>query len=180
VLLRLVNGVRTIDLVIEESGLDRYTATRTLYACARKEWITPVHRPGEREYEQDVEVAFDARKALRWGIPVALLLAAALILSMDGGRFAGEDPFVGEWLSRSARLQDANRVRGLRTAVEVYRVKNGRYPEALDALVTEGLVTEDALETPSGARWKYAATDDGEAYALGPEPAPAPQTQPSP
>lgn len=170
-LLALVNGVRTIESLVEESGLDTYTATRALFGCARKGWVTQL-RETTGVAEEDTETEFDLRQAIRWGVPVGAFVALGLFLSADAVRYQAHDPLVGEWLSESARIRDAEQAQEVRMAVEVFRVKRGRYPEALDALVDEGLLPGRELRDPRGDdRWSYSVAEDGSAFALIPAPA---------
>jgi hypothetical protein len=172
--LGLVNGVRPIEAIVEESGLDTYAAMRALFGCARKGWITQLRQQagtGAAEEESDTE--FDLRLALRWGIPVGALVALALLVSADAGRYHAPDPLVGEWLRESDGLRTSEREREVQAAVEVFRVKRGNYPEALDALVDEGILPAGDLRAPGGGeRWGYAVAPDGSAFALIPSPAP--------
>jgi hypothetical protein len=165
-LLALVNGVRAIDAVIEESGLDRYTATRGLFGAARKGWVKLLRQPGESTAEPETAAAFDLSRALRWAVPVLVLLGAALLLTGQGTRLHAEDPVVGEWMSRSARLRDAALEHGVRSAVEVYRVRHGGYPDDLEALVEDDLLAGEAAEEGSLDRWEYFAAEDGGSYSL--------------
>jgi len=166
----LINGVRSIDAVIEECGLDRYTATRTLFECARNGWVALVKGRGRRSAEVVAAAAFDPRKTLRWAVPVVALLGVTLLYSSLLQDFHAEDPFLGEWLNRASRLRTADREQGVRTAVEVYRVKEGRYPETLGTLVSERLVPDDYLRDRAGERWVYTVAGEGQTYALSPAP----------
>ena len=170
--------MRSVDALLEDSGLDTYAAMRALFGCARKGWITHVRQQvgaGTAEEENDTE--FDLRLALRWGIPVGALVVVGLLLSADAGRYHAPDPLVGEWRNESARLRAGEQEHEVRAAVEVFRVKQGRYPEALDALVDEGILPAQDLRSPAGGEsWEYAVSPDGNAFALIPSPSPRGRT----
>lgn len=172
-MLSLVNGVRSVEALVEDSGLDTYAAMRALFGCARKGWVTHVRQPtGPGTVEEESDTEFDLRLALRWGIPVGALVVAGLLLSADAGRYHAPDPLVGEWLTESAALRAVEREGEIRAAVEVFRVKRGRYPEALDSLVDEGILPAEDLRSPAGGEgWDYAVAPDGSAFALIPAPA---------
>jgi len=170
VVLELVNGTRSIDAIIEESGLDRYTATRALFDCAQQGWIRPSHARDTAGELESREGEFDPRRALRWAVPVLGLLAMAIVLSRDAGRFRRDDPILGEYLVRSQQLEASELRESVRMAVEVYRVRRGSYPESLDALLDESLVPEDALRRNDRERWTYRVEDSGRHFALAPFP----------
>jgi hypothetical protein len=171
-MLALVNGVRSVEALVEESGLDTYAAMRALFGCARKGWVSQLRQQaGAGTLDQESDTEFDLRLALRWGIPVGALVVAGLLLSVDAGRHHAADPLVGEWLRESAALRASEREGDVRAAVEVFRVKRGRYPGALEALVDEGLLLPEELRSPAGSEcWSYAVSEDGTAYALIPSP----------
>lgn len=166
----LINGVRPIDAVIEECGLDRYTATRTLFGCARNGWVALVKGRWKRPVDPLAESVFDPHKTLRWAVTVVALLGMTLLYSTLLQDFHAGDPFVGEWLNRGNRLRAAQREQGVRTAVEVYRVKKGSYPETLGVLVTEDLLPSDYLRDRDEDRWVYTVAGEGKTYALSPAP----------
>jgi hypothetical protein len=165
-LLALVNGVRSIDGILEDSGLDRYTATRGLFGAARKGWVKLLRSAREAATEPEQTAAFDLVRALRWAVPLAVLLGASLLFTGQGTRLHAEDPVVGEWRSRSARLHHASLEHGVRAAVEVYRVRHGSYPQSLEALVEDGLLAGEAAGRPGLERWAYFPADDGSGYSL--------------
>lgn len=165
-LLALVNGTRTIDTLIEESGLDRYTATRTLFDCARHGWVKISSARGSAQPTEEAEIDFDLRRALRWAIPVLSLLAVTILMSNDFRRFRREDPILGEYLARAQQLAATDQRDGVCMAVEVYRVRQGKYPESLDSLVDETLLREADVRDEMGPLWTYSVDEKGDAFAL--------------
>ncbi|MBZ0267799.1 DUF4388 domain-containing protein [bacterium] len=167
ILLELVNGTRTIDALIEESGLDRYTATRALFDCARQGWIKVSRsRDAEPEPGSQIEGEFDARKTLRWITPVLAFLLAGVFYGMDIVPIERTDPILGEYLQQSGTVRTAELRESVLTAVEVYRVRRGAYPSTLDALLDEGLVRDNFLRRGEDERWAYRVREDGRAFAL--------------
>ena len=53
-----------------------------------------------------------------------------------------------------ARLR-VNRLQAIASALEVYRIENGQFPEALDALVEKGLMTQALLTMPDETPVEY-------------------------
>ncbi len=173
-LLALVNGVRSIDAIIEDCGLDRYAATRTLYDCARHGWVSLIRGAGQRAEDQGPEsTGLDRGRVLKALVPALVLLLASLLLSDALDRFRCEDPVVGEWMKWSDQLAGVGRADAVRTATEAYRLRHGSYPASLDALADEGLVAPEALVQGDRARWAYAVSPEGDGYTLSPAPAPA-------
>jgi hypothetical protein len=168
--LGLVNSMRPIDVVIEESGLDRYTATRTLFDCAREGWVKLTKRKGKGADVEDVgaepEIQFDPRRALQWGVPVLALLGLAILFSNDAAGVRRDDPILGEFQHRTHCLEIADRREALRRAVEVYKLSNGEYPASLDALVEEALLPGRLVRDGDQPLWNYARDPDGDSYAL--------------
>jgi hypothetical protein len=168
-MLALVNGVRTIDAIIEESGLDRYAATRTLFDCARHGWVSRIRGAGSRSLDDAPETtALDRNRVLRALAPAVVLLVASVLLSDALDRYRTEDPLVGEWLKWSQQMEAASRRDALHLALEAYRVRHGAYPERLEAVVEEGLATREAIARGTRGLWTYEPSPEGTAYALAP------------
>jgi len=174
--LGLVNGVRSIDAIVEESGLDRYAATRTLFDCARRGWVSLLRAPGADSVEETArEPAATGRgRVLRAVAPALVLILASLVLSDALDRFRTEDPVVGEWLKWNEEMGVAARRSAVRHAIEAYRVRHGAYPETLDLVVEDGLVAPAAVREKDRTLWTYAADAAGGSYDLALAPAPEP------
>jgi translation elongation factor EF-1beta len=170
--LALVNGVRTIDMILEESQLDRYTATRILFECAKKGIVARLKTaaaPGREERESTGEL--DVRRALRWVAPVLILLLSAVFLSdaHRGGR--GGDLVLGEWLQQLDQARQARIREDIRISLEAHRIKSGSYPPSLDVLSKEGLLSEEELLRHGVPRWDYRLNPHTNSFALLPAPA---------
>ncbi len=169
--LSLVNGVRSIDGILDDSELDRYTAARVLFECAKKGLVGRLKHPRRGTgHDEDVDSgAFELRRALTWIVPVAAFLFATLVLAGAIRKDRADDPLLGEWLSRSDQLRQARLRDGLRTSVEAYRVKSGNYPETLDALAEEGFVSKNTLVDGSRTLWDYHREAGDSTYVLLPQ-----------
>jgi hypothetical protein len=170
-LLALVNGVRTIEEVLEECGLDRYTGTRILFDCARNGWVKLMHARGNKHaIEEAVAGEFNLRKTLRWVAPVLGFLLASVLFTDALQQFRADDPIIGEWRSRSSQLENSRRHETVRMALEVYRVKSGSYPPDLAALLGESLLPESTLYDGERDRWEYALVPEEQGFVLAPTP----------
>ena len=173
--LTLVNGVRTIDMILEECQLDRYTATRILFECAKKGIVARLKAaaaPG-RGQERESSGELDVRRALRWVAPILVLLFSAIFLSDAHQRGRGGDLVMGEWLHNLDQARQADLREQTRVALEAYRIKAGNYPGSLDALTKDGLLPEEALVHHGSPRWDYRLDPQTKGFALVPAPAPS-------
>ncbi len=172
-ILGFVNGVRPIDTVIEESGLDRYTATRLLFDCARRGWVRRASSSGSaRTGEDEASGEFDVRRAVRWLAPVALLLVVSLLFSDVLQSYRRDDLLLGEWRNRTEQIEAARRRDRVRLAVEVYRVKTGALPTNLDELVDSRILETGDVQDAGHPRWDYAAAPSDVGFVLIPAPPP--------
>jgi hypothetical protein len=170
--LALVNGVRTMDQILEECQLDRYTGTRILFECAKKGIVARLKtaaKPGRQERESSGEL--DVRRALRWVVPILVLLLCAIFLSdaHRGGR--GSDLVLGEWLQKLDQARQAQLYEEVRVAIEAYRIKSGSYPTTLDTLAEEHFVSKETLVRHGSPRWEYFPDPQTRTFALLPAPA---------
>ena len=169
--LALVNGVRPIEMVLEESGLDRYTATRLLFDCARKGWVALSRARGVRHGSDDVAAdEFEISKLLRWLAPVLGIVAASILISDVFDHHLASDPLLGEWRNRGAQMEAAEGRRTVQMAIEVYRVKNGSYPDSLSLAIDEDGAPAELFRAGVTPLWDYARSEDGESYVLLPAP----------
>ena len=178
VVLDLVNGVRSIDAVLEESGLDRYTATRTLFDCARRGWVSLLRARGARvsRVDEPERVEMDRGRAIRSLAPALALLLFSVLLSDALDHFRAEDPIAGEWLKWNSEMVSSGRQDAVRLAVEAYRVTHGAYPERLTAIAESGLIAPEVIQRGDTPLWRYELRPGGTTYVLAPA-APAPERE---
>lgn len=160
--LGLVNGVRTIDTIIEDSGLDRYTATRALFDCAREGWVALMRKHRKAvDSEEVIGREISPVRVLRWAVPMLAMLLTAVLFSDVLNHFHADDALVGEWRKQNAQIESAQLREGMALAVEVYRVRHAELPANLDALVEDRLVKPEVL---AAANWEY--VPNGEHFTL--------------
>jgi hypothetical protein len=154
---RRVDGVRTVQAIIDASGAGEFEVCRTLFDLVNRNIIAPQGRGVADEVEEQApEVAVSP-------VPgyvvsgLAVLLALVGILAQLGSPFAvtGLPPFLG---GAYGLLMDAvalSRMQRLDLALQAYHLAHGAPPPALDDLVTAGLVDEAYLKDPSDRPYRY-------------------------
>ena len=124
--------------------------------------------------------------------PLASLLMVLVVLGFGGFRWAplmlGEIALIGlaapapersvaaaeavavSWLDENQQACRQLRIRQLQAeineAARQYRATNGTYPEALEHLVSAGLLPRDTWRTVGRLGWQYARLEAGRAYRL--------------
>lgn len=173
VVLALINGVRTLEAILEECGFDSYTGTHLLYDCAKRGLVARIKGPvGATEVAPEEPGSFELRRAAFWAAPVVGLLLATLALSDTLRQTREDDPLLGEWLGRRSQLITARTRHDIRVAAEAFRVQTGEYPESLEKLASEGYLSRDSLTPLGRSVWDYrlVVADSSSAFVLAPAP----------
>jgi hypothetical protein len=172
-LLSLVHGGRTIDQILEESNLDRYTATRTLFDIGRRGWIALLKGKGTAQAKEEIfEGRYDPKAAARWVAPILAFLVLGALLTDALARFRGQDPLLGEYLRWNAFTSTVHEEETIRLALEIFRVREGSYPESLEFLVEAELADRSLLFDGRAPLWLYSVSDSGEEFTLASRPPP--------
>lgn len=153
--LALVDGQRDVYQLIDRSRMGEFETCKALLTLLNDDYIEPtkVKRALEAPARHR---SIDARLlALRVVVNVALLVAIVVgLLFMPRSRI--ELHRNAEQVAEEARTRlRANRLVVIATALEVYRVEQGRYPDALSALVDARLIEPATLELSGGAPISY-------------------------
>lgn len=156
----LIAPDRSVQKLIDLSRIGEFETSRALTELMSSGYIRIVKpRPAyeaETSWSQRVRnVALDAgRVALSAGL---VLLAGALVARGLAERRAPQE------LQLEARAVhrrvEAIQLRILERALEVYRLRHGQYPEALGALVGDGLVDLEDLRHPYDEPYDYVANE---------------------
>ena len=160
---RKVDGVRTVQAIIDSTGSGEFEVCRTLFDFLNRNLIAPAGRGSSAESEDD---GAQGTSSAVPGYAVAGLvstLALAGLLVQHRAPFAvtGLDGLLpgsydvvkdGVLRSRLARLE---------RAIEAWRVTQGRPPASLDELVAAGLVKPEYLQDPWGRPIGYEVTATG-------------------
>ncbi|MCU0241215.1 MAG: hypothetical protein MUF51_02185, partial [Vicinamibacteria bacterium] len=160
---RKVDGTRTVQAIIESTGLSEFDACRVLFDLLNRSIIAPAGRGMTREH---AEAAFEAAPR---AIPNYAVVAVVVLISLLALLLQWRSPFglVGRgseieagYISFRQGLGMAHLNR-LDRALMAYCRVHGSAPRTLRPLVDEGLVDSSFLLDSSGRPYHYAITDNG-------------------
>ena len=156
----LVDGTRSVRGIIDRSRLSDFEACGILANLVNRGYIRIAARPADSPHPGGWQEGFPP-SAL--GVCAVAVIVCGLFLGSLAGAFLGKTR--GEQ-GLSLRGPGPERVLAknvgarLRTALELYRVENGEYPDQLEALARSGLVSA----RDAGAPLHYES--QGDRYAL--------------
>jgi uncharacterized protein DUF4388 len=157
-----VDGQRTVQEVIDRSGLGDFETCRVLYDLLARGLIREIRREAPRRAEpavsrQQVSPGF-------WTALSVLLLAGAAFSAVRMGYNpinrlppAYEDPLLGQLLTSITR----SRVERVDEAIQVYYLQKGFYPDDLAELARGHLVGASALKDAWGRSLEYVPLGGG-------------------
>ncbi len=154
-ILGLVDGQRDVYQIIDLSRLGEFETCKALLTLLNEEYIEPTKV--KRALESPVRHrSVNARRfALRIIVNGTLLLAIVFgVLFMPRSRIELHRNAQQVANEAQTRLR-ANRLVAIATALEVFRVENGRYPAKLAVLVEKGLITPETLQLPGEVAIRY-------------------------
>jgi hypothetical protein len=167
---RKVDGMRTVQSIIDSTGLSDFEVCRILFDFLNRNIIAPVGRAGAPRGDVSGAVAPVTRE-----VPPALgymLIVAALALSALGLVLQRATPFGVLFqppLVRAQSLLDGvnlARLERLDRALVAFHLVYGVIPSSLDELVGEGLVDVSYLKDPWSRPYRYETTLGGNGYVL--------------
>jgi hypothetical protein len=160
--LKLVDGARTIDQIIEESSADEVETLDIL----EKLFTLGI-----------IAIAAETPGASRqWKISgmTSLLLVCGLLAAALGLRLSILAPAhaptssAGELRTTVADFVEAREMENLRLALDAYRVIKGSYPDNLSELVTVGLTRPEETRDRRGHEFAYRHLTSNDSYVLSP------------
>jgi hypothetical protein len=159
---RKVDGVRTVQAIIDGTGAGEFEVCRTLFDFLNRNLIAPAGR-GSAPSLEEAEAASASSSVPGYALAALVVsLALAGLLVQRGSPFAvtGLPPVLHR--SYTAVLDGAARSRlaRLEQAVEAWRATHGAPPAALEDLVRAGLVDRSYLHDPWSRPFHY-ETDAG-------------------
>ncbi|MGC3996185.1 MAG: DUF4388 domain-containing protein [Anaeromyxobacter sp.] len=168
----LATAGRTAEKIVDLSRLGEFEACKALATLVNLGYLEAI-APAGRAHAVGV-YAQDWGARLRTGAlrAVATVLIAAALAGiaywLDERRAAVERGQVAVEDLAPERLLARHRVERFRTALEIYRVERGEYPETLDALVKAGISAPDDVRFPWVSEYHYRRQPDGRFVLLPP------------
>jgi hypothetical protein len=168
---RRVDGTRSVQAIIDATGLGEFDVCRTLYDLLNRSIIAP---GGRAEMPAaDVDEGDDGRPA-RW--PGYALLAAALLVAAGSLWLRLREPYALTGLppalaqSTLATLEslDAARLSRVDRGVRAYHLLSGSLPESLSDVARAGLLDGGDLKDPWARPYHYSFSSSG--YELSADP----------
>jgi hypothetical protein len=159
---RKVDGTRTVQGIVDSSGLSEFDTCRILFDLLNRNLISPVGRGA-----QVAEVS--RREAVVSSTPGYALAAVALALALVGISARATTPFaitgLSPYLQSSYdRLREGvsyGRLERLDRAILAYHLAQGATPSTLDEVASRGLVDRSYLKDPWARPYHYALTANG-------------------
>lgn len=153
--LALVDGKRDVHQIVDRSRLGDFETCKSLLTLLNEGYIAPVKEKRALEAPSRRREGGLRRVVARAGINVAAVAAiVAVVLFMPRSRVEIEQNAARVASEAGGRLR-ANRVAAIATALEVYHVEHGRYPDALSVLVEAGLIEGALLAAPGEEPFDY-------------------------
>jgi hypothetical protein len=160
---RKVDGVRTVQAIVDATGAGEFEVCRTLFDFLNRNLIAPAGRGTAPSFE-GAEVASPASSA-----PGYVVVALVVSLALAGLVVQRRSPFAVTGLphvlqSSYATVLDGaarSRLARLERAVEAWRATHGAPPATLEDLVRAGLVDRSNLHDPWSRPFHYERAADG-------------------
>jgi predicted transcriptional regulator len=160
---RKVDGTRTVQGIIDATGLGEFDTCRVLFDLLNRNLVSTVGRGVTKETEVSPAARVASATPGYVLAVVALALAAAGTLAHWSNPFAvaGLPPALGD--SYDILLHGVSHVRleRLDRAILAHHLSHGTVPHTLEDLVTEGLVDRSYLKDPWARPFHYALTESG-------------------
>jgi hypothetical protein len=161
---RKVDGTRTVQAIIDATGVGEFEVCRTLFDLLNRNIISTVGRGIARESFTGGRAEVPASLA-----PGYVMVAVVALLSLVGLVANLSAPFGVTGLApllrptyqivlEGVRLE---RLERLDRALLAFQLNHGTVPRTLDELVSEGLVDASYLRDPWSHPYRYALTQDG-------------------
>lgn len=158
----LIDGSRSVADINERTFLSEFDGCKAFYDLVNRGLIEEVVA-GQALLEPSLTVEVPTRGPA--GSPAVLAVAGIVLLGWVAAAFmlAPRNPLnlVTHPPRRNAVIDSYEkslsllRLRRLAEAVDTYFLTSGKFPEAIDALVSANLVAKDALLDPWGRRYRY-------------------------
>ncbi len=151
-----VDGKRSVLQLVDLARLGEFETCKSLVSLLNEGYIAPVKITAPRADGGPLRRRIDWVQ-LAGRVALNLLVAAfiaAIVWAMPHSRDALAENRVELGREAIGRLR-ANRLATVEAALEVYRARQGQYPESLDALTGSGLLDPDLLRAEGMAPMQY-------------------------
>jgi hypothetical protein len=155
---RKVDGVRTVQAVIDSTGLGEFDVCRTLYDLLNRNIVAPAGKGTTAKVVEEEPTEGIASATPGYAVmALVILLAAAGILAQWRTPFAvtGLSPVLQETALRLRESVSLSRLRRLDRGIAAYALLQGAPPKRLDDLVDAALVDQSALHDPWRRPYHY-------------------------
>jgi len=159
---RRVDGVRSVQAIIDSTGIAEFEACRILFDFVNRNLIGPSGR-GQMdapEEEEPIETASTAPASATLIVVVALALFSIGLQLRTPFAVPGLAPLLGLSEGRLAESITRSRLTKLELAIAAWRASYGAPPRSLDELAAAGLVDRSYLLDPWGRSFRYQAGPD--------------------
>jgi hypothetical protein len=160
---RKVDGVRTVQAIIDGTGSGEFEVCRTLFDFLNRNLIAPAGRGTAPALEESAVrgAVSSAPGYVVAGLVVALGIAGLAVQCRSPFAVTGLSPVAGG--SYEALLEGGthSRLARLERAIEAWRATHGAPPATLEDLVRAGLVDRSHLVDPRGRPFHYEAGPQG-------------------
>ncbi len=159
--LELSETGRTVQWVIDRSRLGAFEASKAAAGLVTKGYIKLDVVGGQLE----AAAAFFERGEISHRSPFPLLAGAALVTAVVF--LAGRRPLIQSFawpfqlVRQIGRIQAGQRLQQVREALEVYRLLKGSYPESLEALEREGILSPGFFASDGALPYVYQLKAEG-------------------
>jgi hypothetical protein len=160
---RKVDGVRTVQAIIDSTGAGEFEVCRTLFDFLNRNLVAPAGTgPAPEEQEGPAEGAASS-------VPGYVVAALVVALAAAGLVVQRRSPFAVTGLAPLLEGTEASLLEGLTSArlarleraIEAWRATHGAPPAALEDLVRAGLVDRAYLLDPWARPFHYEVEADG-------------------
>jgi predicted transcriptional regulator len=158
-----VDGQRTVQAVIDATGLGDFDVCKALYDLLSRDIIAPTGR-GAKAKDVGGAPEEESGGALGWGVAgvaLALALAGAAVQLRTPFGVLGRPPLLNDSWHLLMDGVSRSRLQRLDRALMAFRYEHGTLPKTLEELSEEGLVDRAHLNDPWDRPYHYGATAAG-------------------
>jgi len=160
---RKVDGTRTVQAIIDSTGVGEFEVCRTLFDLLNRNIISTVGRGVAREALPGAEetVVRAIPGYLAFGLVALVSVLSIAVRRAEPFAILGQAPYLRDSYAVLLHSVTHSRLERLDRSVLAYQLVHGAVPKTLESLVEEGLVDRSYLKDPWARPYHYALTDRG-------------------